>query len=337
MPDGRIFMIAGENGCFNCHVTIPEIYDRTTNSWTQIGTASLSIPWYPYSFVLPDGRILVAGSAESPMATSAYDPVSKTWSSVDSRTLDGGSAAMYLPGKIIKAGTASSTEGSVTSSSAITYMLDMTAPSPAWQQIAPMAFPRTYHVMTLLPDGTVLVTGGGRTTGVADLANAVYQAEVWSPATQTWSTLSSMSAPRLYHQTATLLPDGRVLVTGSGRGMGRADPTDQLSAELFAPPYLFQGPRPVITSAPAQLSLGQVFAIQTPDAARIAKVVLIRTGGVTHTFNMDQRYVPLTFTSGSGSLSVTGPSSANLAPPGFYMLFLVDTSGVPSVAKIVRF
>jgi hypothetical protein len=188
----------------------------------------------------------------------------------------------------------------------------------------------------MLPDGNVLVTGGGRTTGQADLANAVYEAELWSPTSETWTTLSSMHAPRLYHGVALLLPDARVLVTGGGRGYGYAAPSDQLSAEVFSPPYLFKGARPTITSAPAQLSYGQAFSVQTPQAATIASVSLISLGSMTHAFNMNQRYLSLAFVAGSGTLSVTAPASTNITPPGYYMLFVVGTNGAPSVAAIVR-
>jgi hypothetical protein len=199
-----------------------------------------------------------------------------------------------------------------------------------------MAFPRAYHVLTMLPDGTVLVTGGGRTTGQADLPNAVYQAEIWSPTTETWTTMSSMQGPRLYHGTALLMPDARVFVSGGGRGYGYVAPSDQLTAEYFSPPYLFKGARPTITSAPTQLPYNQAFNIQTPDAASISKVVLISLGSMTHAFNMNQRYVPLAYSAGSNNLSVVAPANANLAPPGYYMLFLVNTNGVPSVAAIVK-
>jgi hypothetical protein len=212
----------------------------------------------------------------------------------------------------------------------------MTQASPSWRTVASMAFPRAYHVLTMLPDGNVLVTGGGRTTGQADIANAVYQAELWSPTTETWTTLSSAQAPRLYHGTALLMPDARVLVSGGGRGFGVIAASDQLNAEWFSPPYLFKGARPTITSAPAQLPYNQAFNIQTPDAASISKVVLISLGSMTHAFNMNQRYVTLASTAGGGSLSVTAPANANLAPPGYYMLFIVNTNGVPSVASIVR-
>ena len=150
-----------------------------------------------------------------------------------------------------------------------------------------------------------------------------------------------MNAPRLYHSEALLLPDGRRIVHGGGRFNGIDEPTDQLSAEFFSPPYLFKGSRPVITSVissvPGQLSYGQQFTVQTPDASRIASVSLIRFGAATHAINMGQRFLPLNFTVGTGSLTVTAPANSNLAPPGNYMLFILDTSGVPSLAAIVHF
>src|SRR5207249_5812323 len=125
------------------------------------------------------------------------------------------------------------------------------------------------------------------------------------------------------------------LISGGGRFNEVVAPTDQFTAEFFAPPYLFKGPRPMITSAPSQLSYGQNFTVQTPDAARISKVSLIRFGSVTHDINMTQRFLPLSFSVGSGSLSITAPANANLAPAGNYMLFLVDTNGIPSVAAVI--
>jgi len=125
-----------------------------------------------------------------------------------------------------------------------------------------------------------------------------------------------------------------VLVSGGGRSPG-PDPRDQENAEIFSPPYLFKGPRPVITSMPAALTYNQGFTVTTPDAARVATVTLIPIGNVTHGLNMSQRYVSLTFTAGAGTLSATAPANGNMAPPGTYMLFLVDTNGVPSVSSLV--
>src|SRR6185369_1773237 len=166
--------------------------------------------------------------------------------------------------------------------------------------------------------------------------NAIKPAELWSPNTQTWQTMASMAKPRLYHSTALLLPDARVLVAGGGRFDNQAASTDQLNAEIYSPPYLFKGTRPAITSAPAQIGYGATIGVQTPDASRIAKVALVKLGSVTHAFNADQRYVPLAFTAGSGNLNVQTPPNPNVAPPGHYMLFIVDTSGIPSVATILK-
>ena len=140
-----------------------------------------------------------------------------------------------------------------------------------------------------------------QTTGDYDIPNAVYHAELWSPDSQSWTTLSAMHAPRLYHGSAVLLADGRVLVSGGGRSPG-PDARDQESAEIFAPPYLFKGPRPTIGSAPAALTHNQVFTVNTPDASRISKVALVAIGNMTHGINMNQRYLPLNFTAGSARL-----------------------------------
>ena len=247
---------------------------------------------------------------------------------------------MYLPGKILKMGTSVDPDNPTRPDSvANAYVLDMTQPSPLWSPVDSMTFRRTYHTATLLPDGNVLITGGGTTTGATDVTNAVLPAELWSPNTKKWTTLGSMSAPRLYHSEALLLPDGRVLVCGGGRFDNTTLPTDQFSAEFFSPPYLFRGSRPSITSAPSQLSYGQSFTVNFTvlSPAQIAQVSLIRFGGVTHDINMSQRFLPLSFVVGNGVLNITAPKDANLAPPGYYMLFLVDSNGVPSVAAVTHF
>jgi hypothetical protein len=143
-----------------------------------------------------------------------------------------------------------------------------------------------------------------------------------------------MHTPREYHSTALLLPDGRVVVSGMGADFGNVP--NEMSAEFYSPPYLFKGARPAITQAPAQIHYGQAFTISTPDAATTAKALLIRTGAVTHFFDQNTRYVPLAFSQTTGGLSFTAPANGNAAPPGYYMLFLVNSNGVPSVAPIVQ-
>jgi hypothetical protein len=197
-----------------------------------------------------------------------------------------------------------------------------------------MVYPRSFLNLTTLPDGTVLATGGETDKNGGNIANAVYAAELWSPQTQTWTTMASMHTPREYHSTAVLLPDGRVLVSGMGSDFGQVP--DEKNAEFFSPPYLFKGARPAITQAPAQIQYGSTFFVGTPDAASIASAVLIRTGAVTHFFDENARFVPLAFQQTAGGLTISAPANGNLAPPGYYMLFLVNSNGVPSVAPFVQ-
>jgi chitodextrinase len=334
LPDGRIIVLSGESTCDGCDVTLPQIYDPVANSWSTVN-ASLSFPYYPHAFVLPDGRVLVGSTTEAPIMSQVLNLNTLTWTAVGSTTVDGGTSVQYRPGKILKAGTSVNPDTAVRQSFATSYVLDMTQTSPAWQQVASMSFPRTFGTMVLLPDGNVFMEGGGRTTAATDLSGAVLPGEIWSPSTQTWTTVASMSTPRLYHSTALLMPDGRVLVAGGGRFNAPSEPTDQPSAEYYLPPYFFKGPRPTISSAPSSIQVGQAFTVQTSNAAQIGSVVMMRIGSVTHNFNMSQNYVPLTFQVVNGGLNVQAPTNGNLTPPGFYMLFIVNTTGVPSVAAIM--
>jgi hypothetical protein len=337
LPDGRIIVMSGETTCKECFAPIPEIYNPATNTWTQLTNSQLTIAFYPHGFVLPDGRFLVTSTNEMPVVSQVLDLGAGTWTAVGGAAVDGGSASMYLPSKFIKVGTSVDTDDPTHATANTAYVLDMTQATPNWRQVASMQFPRTFHLTTVLPDGNVLVTGGGPTTAATDTANGTLAAEMWSPTTETWTTMSSMNAPRLYHSEAMLMPDGRVLISGGGRAADVTAPTDQFTTEFFWPPYLFKGPRPSITSAPSVLTYNTTFTVQTPDAARIAKVQLMRFGSVTHAQNMSQRLIPLSFTVGSNSLTVTAPVNSNLAPPGYYMLFLVDTNGIPSVAATMHF
>lgn len=333
LSDGRILVTAGWQTSNHSNAGIPEIYDPSTNIWTQLNNANNPFETYPFIFVLPDGRIIHVGGSEYATNTDVLDLNTQSWSVLDSRIIDGGSAAMYLPNKIVKAGSASDSQNSGPSSNT-TFVLDLTLPSPAWQQIPSMAYARTFLNLTTLPDGTVLATGGESDKNGGNIANAVYTAELWSPQTQTWSTMAAMHTPREYHSTALLLPDGRVVESGMGADFGNVP--DEQSAEFFSPPYLFKGTRPTISQSPGQIHYGTGFSISTPDASTISKAVLIRLGAVTHFFDQNTYYVPLTFQAAAGALNITAPVDGRTAPPGYYMLFIVNSNGVPSIAPIVQ-
>jgi len=330
LPDGRMLTVAGEVNCASCNAKVPEVFDPATGTWTQLTRASLDLPYYPHDFVLPDGRILVESSNLVEIPSYTLDVATQTWTTIDPTPVHGGSAVMYAPGKIMKSGRGRDTDLPIVPSVNTTYVLDMTAPNPHWRQTASMTYARTQHNLTLLPDGTVLVTGGGLNSDVYDPDAPVLTPELWDPATETYKLLAPMQVPRIYHSTALLMPDGRVLSAGGGR-FGPS----HLDAEFYSPPYLFKGPRPAISSAPANIGYGANFFVGTA-ATNISAVNLLRLGAVTHAFNQNQRIVKLTFQPTGGGLTVQAPSTANLAPPGHYMLFILDANGVPSVASIVK-
>ena len=323
LPNGSVVILAGRDEVGD-EVAEPEVWSPT--GVRQLSNASLVLDYYPRTFVAPNGLVFYAGE----QTTSRYlnTSGSGSWTTVGSRRYGArgyGAAVMYELGKILYAG------GGRTTNTAET--IDLNAASPTWQWTGSMAFARRNLNATVLPTGEVLVTGGSSHPTFNDVTQAIRAAEMWNPATGLWTTMASNSVSRTYHSTTLLLPDGRVLHTGSGEGAGMPQ---ERSAELYSPPYLSRGPRPSIAEAPALVGWGTSFTVQTPDAADIAKVSLIRLGSVTHAFDMNQRLLWLAFTRQSGSLTVTAPANGAHAPPGHYMLFLVNQSGVPSIAKIVK-
>jgi hypothetical protein len=154
--------------------------------------------------------------------------------------------------------------------------------------------------------------------------------ELYDPATGVWTPMAAHQASRMYHATALLLPDGRVLCAGQDDGsLARF-------GEIFSPPYLFRGARPTITASPASVALGGQLQFTSPEAADLTKVVLIRPGSNTHEIDGNQRSVPVTFTVSGTTVTAQVPAGVNVAPPGYYMLFALNRLGVPAVAPWVQ-
>jgi len=306
----------------------------------DLRTASLKLKTYPKIFVLPDGRVASVGTEQ----LTRYLNTSGTgsWSSGPKRKIGNrnyGCAVMYEPGKVMMTGGAPTNSTAPVASAEV---IDFTASTPAWRLIDSMRYPRKHANSTILPDGTVLVTGGSNTVAFNDAAGAILAAELWNPVTERWTTMASAQVPRIYHSTALLLPDGRVLSAGGGRPKAKNGGQHNTNVEIFQPPYLFNSSgqlaaRPNVTSAPASASLGGSIQVKTPEAANIAKVTLLRLASVTHTFNMNQRFVRLTnFTRGAGTLTVSIPNDRNRLLPGFYLLFVLNSAGVPSVGRVLN-
>lgn len=217
--------------------------------------------------------------------------------------------------------------------------------NPQWKQGQNMLYPRRQHNATTLPDGTVLVTGGTQGGGFNNLdpGMPVHAAELWNPVDRTWTEMAKESSDRCYHGNALLLPSGEVLSAGSGEGGGPATPNPNkynlTNAQLFRPPYLFKGKQPTIQGVPRDWTLkyGEAFSITIEPGESIARVSWIRLGSVTHGMNMNQAVWFQQFESPrSGNFDAQAPSNRYIAPPGHYMVFFVNTLGVPSVAPIAK-
>ena len=319
LPNGDVLTLSGLDEQ-SATVRIPEVLGAATRRWRPLRNASLLLPWYPRSFVAPNGKVFVATMISRYLDTSGDG----AWTTVAPRLVAGrddyGSAAMYEPGKVIFVGGADAPVNSC-------EIINLNDANPTWRATSSMARPRRQHNITILPDGKILATGGSSAYGVDTESGKNLHAEVWDPTTGRWTRLAPQRVYRGYHSAAILLPDGRVL---SGGGNGHPD------AEIFSPPYLFHGPRPTITTAPTALTYTNAFTIVTPDAANITKVTLTALGSATHSQNFGQRFISLHFTATAGGLTVTPPANPNLCPPGYQLLWLLNSSGIPSVSKMVK-
>ncbi len=331
LNDGSVLVAAGEEQDTSPNL-IPEV-SSPDGKWRRLTGASLQLPDFPRFYNAPNGKVYMAG----PNSFTRYLDTAGTGRWTDGPTAqwgnrDYGASAMYAPGKIMLAG------GGMTPTNTV-EVLDLNAATPSWRYVQSMSFARRMNNLTILPDGKLLMTGGSSGAGFNDESRAVFTPELWDPATEKWTLLPNFVKPRVYHSVALLMPDARVLSGGGGQG---GNGSNQSNIEMYSPPYLFNpdgtpATRPGISAAPGTLSYGATFSVSSPDAASIATVVLIRLPAVTHTFNTTQRRIPLPFTNnGDGTLTVSAATNANAAPPGHYMLFILDGQGVPSVAKILK-
>jgi hypothetical protein len=280
-------------------VTEVESYDPGTNKISVLpSTANKALPLYPRAVLTPAGKVFFAGPYKG---TQYFNPATNSWQWVGNMASGGArnnGNAVILPGlnKVMALGGRNSTTG-VTATAEI---IDLSVAKPKWRFTGSMTHKRHHANAVLLADGSVLAVGGGE-GGAYDAP--VKQAELFDPVTETWSVMAPQTADRIYHSTALLLPDGRVLSAGSD------GPKNALSqtAEIFSPPYLFKGTRPTIATVPSSVRYGQTFTIATPEAADITRVALVKPGSVTHSTDFSQRYVDLQFTKGLGTLTATSP------------------------------
>jgi len=330
LADGRLLTLYGSSS-----LSI-EVYNPTPGTWdAPIGLPFTDYQFYPWTYLLPGGDLFIAG----PEGTSRrFDwtatPIGgPSWpTNAGNRDMSKGQkgtsvllplrAPGYEPQVLIAGGDTVATQSS-------SEIIDLSAGAPAWSNLPNLNVPRPEQVNTvLLPDGRVFLAGG--------VDGAGGPAEIFDPQDPMagWLPCASMTIPRGYHSSAILLVDGSVLMGGDRPGAWKSGETTP--HERYYPSYCL-GARPSIGSAPASVAYGSTFTVSTPDAASIGEAVLLRPGAVTHGFNMSQRFVGCQILARNpGSVDVLAPPDGNVAPPGYYLLFLVDGARVPSTGRWIR-
>ena len=333
----------------------PIVFDSSKpagQQWTVLpSTAEEHFSYYPFSFQLSDGKVFMGGSHywcvdgseaepcfEVPPTSEKLDLALGTWTAVDTSAFKGGSSALFRVDRIIKAGggTLTNQEGAccVSNPTNSVAIIDLQSATPVWTSVASMNHPRLHFYLVMLPDGKILAVGGGEGQSPdTPCSDPVYEAEMYDPVANTWTVMASMQEKRMYHSTALLLPDATVVAAGGQQG------APQLTAEIYNPPYLFQsGTRPDIYYLPTTMYYGERFEItMTTDPTQITQVSLIRLGAATHSFDQGQRFMWLNFIIDpqTGNLAIAPPDHEYLAPPGYYMLFVLD-DGVPSEGAVIQ-
>jgi hypothetical protein len=362
LGDGRVFVYGGQDENADDNALI-EFWHNDTNKWEAVvptctigggpvgdcrtmtySDGSLPVPGapalYPRMVQLPNGKILHAGPEPE---TWIFDPAapatSPNWTYVNS-TLNTeyrsyGSVVLlpllpqtnYQPVVMTMGGM-----GNTVAATNTTELIDMSQAAPMWVAGPAMSAPRVEMNATLLPNGKVLVIGGS-----ADDENpstASRSADLYDPATNSFTELAPNANAHLYHSTSVLLPDGSVVLSGGNPVQGKFEP----SIEIYKPPYFYNADgslatRPSLTATPATVTYGQTFKATTNG--NIAAAVLIREGAATHAFDMSQREIGLNFAVNGTTIGIAAPPNSTIAPAGPYLLFLVDKNGVPSVGQVI--
>lgn len=332
MPDGRLLTLYGSAS------KSLEVYNPGTSTWAAPIPAPAAMAhhqFYPWTYVLPSGKLFIAGP-HVPTQRFDWNP---TVANVESfPTINGNRSTsgergtsvllplrppLYTPNVLIAGGDPSAAQKTA-------EIIDLSAATPTWTALPDLNRARIHQVNTvLLPDGRVMLAGGidtadGGPTEVFDPRN---------PAAG-WELCATMSIPRGYHSAAILLTDGSVLMGGDRPGAWKSGET--LSSERYFPWY-YSLARPTITTAPAGIAYGANFDVQTPSPAAITEVVLLRPGSVTHGWNMGQRYIECAIVGSTATaVSVHAPPNGNVAPPGYYLLFILSAGRVPSTARWIK-
>ena len=373
--DGTILIISGSYGIYGVKKVGPfnfvnnrlEIYNKEIGL-QKIQKIPFGLGLYPFLYLLPNGQVFV----HSDRTSRIYDIKNNMWIKSEStnkileiqtnyeysRTNPVQGTSIILPfnnnnfteAKIMLIGGGGESDDPDIDTPAtdtceiitIRNNQDLKSEPPRWQYTTKMNFRRVMPDGVLLPNKKVLVVNG-TANGKSDAGkDPVLTAELYNPENESWTELNEMKVPRLYHANALLLPEGNVMTSGTDKEWNEGKEHDEYRIEVFTPPYLIKNNiseliRPIIKNVKTELSYGKEILIESDQAEEITSVTIIRPSSVTHSLNTDQRCIELKIIdTKKNELNVMMQNNSNIAPPGYYMLFILNKNETPSKAKFIR-
>lgn len=334
--------------------------------WKHMDGANKFLPLYPRIHLMPSGELFYSGSYNTHMTfpftlygfnIGILKPGQKGWKKISNpknmHRQEGSSVLLpinhpYEKWEIMLMDGGDTVGNHITKKTEIIRFDSKSKETPCFEEYKDMIHNRYYIYAVILPDQNILVAGGkdghmghhhgnegclDESTGnPLHTEDAVMDAEMFITKEERWAEMAPMSVDRLYHSNAILLQDGSVMTAGSNPSRK----CFEKRVEIYKPPYFFKGERPEIVNHPYEIRYGMEFDMEVTDADTIESVAIIRPSNTTHCLNPEQRYVGLRFESKSGTLlSAQVPGNKSLAPPGYYMLFILNSEGIPNVAPFV--
>jgi len=350
LSDGRVLAVSGLDRFGRIIQGNNEVYTPATRTWSEEPRLKRTFPTYPALFLMPEGNLFYSGSnAGYGSATVGRTPgiwnlQNNTFKVVpglrDPNEMETSASVLLPPAQAQKyMVTGGGGVGNSPLSTRRTDIADLATPEPRFHPGPELSQPTRYPNAVITPDNKVIITGGAKTYR-AEHESDIFECHVYDPVTNKLTRLADPTVGRNYHSEALLLPDGRIVTLGGNPLYGNKSDTTpgffEQRIEIYSPPYLYHGQRPVITGGPQTVNRGETVHFSTTDANAIQSVSLIRPSAITHVTDSEQRSIALDGLAIAGGITVTIPTSTGLVPSGWYMLFVTNAQDTPSEARWVH-
>ncbi|MFF3907282.1 galactose oxidase-like domain-containing protein [Streptomyces sp. NPDC001848] len=349
LSDGKILSVSGLDDIGQLVPGKNEVFDPNTKKWTYTSKIR-QFPTYPELFLMQNGEIFYSGSnAGYGPDNVGRDPgvwdvdtnkFTKLPGLSDPNMMETSGTVLLPPAqneKYMVIGGGGVGESKL--SSRKTRLIDLKDKNPRFVDGPSLEKGTRYPQSSVLPDDTVLVSGGSEDYRGRSDSN-ILQARLYHPDRNAFQRVADPLVGRNYHSGSILLPDGRVMFFGSDSLYGDKANTRpgkfEQRIEIYTPPYLYRDSRPSLSGGPQTIAPGASGTFTSQHASSIRKVRLIRPSASTHVTDVDQRSIALDFKTSGDRITVTMPKNRNLVLPGWYMLFVDDDQGTPSVAQWVK-